>query len=121
MSAVALADTGDVGLLACAVIDTAATLAYAWLARGGQHPAWWRSPFGLHLMCFMAAFAWVLDLSVIHMLTTSGILIHRIPLATARDDWFAWLRVGSFTVLIPVVLAWRLWIILRPPGRKDQP
>jgi hypothetical protein len=109
---IVLADTGNIGLLACAAIDTAAVIAYAVRAHG-EHGRWWRSPFGLHLMCFMIAFAVVLDQSAVFLLTGPGVLVAGpVPL---RPDWFAWMRVISFAVLIPGVLAWRLWIILRPP------
>lgn len=109
--AVVLADTGNAGLLVSAALTTAAVAAYAVRAHG-PHGRWWRTPFGLHLMCFMAAFAVVLDQSSIYLLATRSVLV---PPAVVRPDWFAWERVISFVVLIPPVLAWRLWIILRPP------
>jgi hypothetical protein len=98
-----LAGAGNTGVLVCAAIMTAAVAAYGWRNRGGEHGAWWRTPTGRHLMAFMAAFAWVLDLAAVRLLTGPG------PM------WFAWLRVMSFVVLIPPVLAWRLLLILRPP------
>jgi hypothetical protein len=109
-----LASIGNVGLLACAALTTAGVIAYAWRARGGEHGAWWRSPFGLHLMGFMAAFALVLDQSAAWLLSAGSVLVPASPL---RPDWFAWERTLSFAVLIPAVLAWRLWIIIRPPSR----
>jgi hypothetical protein len=110
-----LADIGNVGLLACAVLTTAGVIAYAIRGRGSSAMPWWRSPFGLHLMCFMIAFAIVLDESAAFLVTGPGILVRQgLP---GPLDWFAWLRVISFTTLLPAVLAWRLWIILRPPGR----
>lgn len=108
---IALADTGNIGLLACAAIDTTAVISYAVRAHG-EHGRWWRSPFGLHLMCFMIAFAVTLDLSSVYLITSGQVLLHVAPV---RPDWFAWLRVIAFVTLIPPVLAWRLWIILRPP------
>ena len=111
-SGIFLADAGNIGLLACAAIDTAAVIAYAARARGGRHGRWWASPIGLHLMCFIAAFAVVLDMSAVYLITSGQVLVHAAPL---RPDWFAWLRTGSFCLLIPPVLAWRLWLILRPP------
>lgn len=112
-SGIFLADAGNAGLLACAAIDTAAVISYAVRARGNGHGAWWRSPVGWHLMCFMAAFAIVLDLSSVYLITTGQVLVRVAP--PLRPDWFAWLRVLSFDLLIPPVLAWRLWLILRPP------
>lgn len=111
-AAIILADISNIGLLACAVIDTAATISYAITARG----KWRHSPFGLHLMCFMAAFAVVLDQSAIYLITGPGVLVTHAP--PGPLDWFAWLRAVSFDALIPPVLAWRLIIILRPPSRR---
>jgi len=110
-----LADVGNVGLLACAALTTAAVIAYAIRGRGSTAMPWWRSPFGLHLMVFMIAFAIVLDESAVFLVTSGQVLASAAPF---RPDWFAWMRVISFTTLIPAVLAWRLWIILRPPGRS---
>jgi hypothetical protein len=114
-SGVFLADAGNIGLLLCAAIDTAAAAAYAVRARGGVHGSWWKTPTGLHLMCFMVAFAVVLDLNSVFLVTAGQVLVSVAPVA--RPDWFAWLRVASFCLLIPPVLAWRLWLILRPPRR----
>lgn len=112
-----LADIGNVGLLACAVIDTAAVVAYAVLDSGDARGRWWKTPFGRHLMCFMAAFAVVLDQSAVFVLAKGGPLVAVAP--PGRPDWFAWVRVLSFAVLIPAVLGWRLLFIVRPPaGRK---
>lgn len=113
--AVLLADVGNVGLAICAALDTTSVVAYWARAHDDQHGRWWKSPFGVHLMCFMLAFAIVLDQSVIYLLTGPGLLVSAAP--GMRPDWFAWMRVISFTVLIPAVLGWRLYIILRPPGR----
>src|SRR5215469_6869753 len=115
-SAIALADAGNIGLIACAAIDTAAVITYAWKARGrGHHGAWWKTPIGLHLMCFMLAFAIVLDEGAIYLITTGQVLLSAPP--PLRPDWFAWVRGVSFLMFIPSVLAWRLALILRPPRR----
>lgn len=113
-----LADIADVGMTASAAITTVSVAAYAVRARGA-HGRWWRSPTGLHLMCYMTALAWVLDQSVIALATGPGILVHAAP--PLRPDWFAWERVLSFALLIPAVFAWRLVFILRPPGRTRRP
>jgi hypothetical protein len=110
-----LADAGNIGLIACAAIDTIAAVSYAVRARGGEHGAWWRTPVGLHLMCFMTAFAIVLDESAVYLIASGQVLARFAPV---RPDWSAWLRVASFCTLIPAVLAWRLWLILRPPGGR---
>lgn len=112
-SGVALADAGNLGLLASAAIDTAAVIAYAVKARGGTgHGAWWASPVGWHLMVFMAAFAVVLDLLAAFLIATGAVLV---AVAPPRPGWWAWARVMSFDLLVPPVLAWRLVLILRPP------
>lgn len=109
-----LADVGDVGITASAAITTVSVIAYAIKAHG-NHGRWWRTPTGMHLMCYMAALAWILDQSVIALAIGPGILVHAAPLL--RPGWFAWERVISFTALIPAVFIWRLVFILRPPGR----
>jgi hypothetical protein len=111
-SALILADAGNLGLIACAAIDTTATLTYAIKARGGSHGAWWRTPVGLHLMCFMAAFAIVLDMNSVYLIATGQVLLREVPF---RPGWFDWLRSLAFLLLIPPVLTWRLLLILRPP------
>ncbi len=112
-SALLLADAGNVGLILCAAIDTAAAAAYGWRNRGGTHGTWWSTPVGIHLMAFMVAFAIVLDEGAVYLLATGQALLRSAPLL--NPDWFAWLRGMSFVVLIPSVLAWRLALILRPP------
>jgi hypothetical protein len=109
-----LADAGNIGTVTCAAIDTAAVISYAIRARGGTHGAWWRTPVGLHLMVFIAAFAIVLDQAALFLLATDQVLVSAAPI---RPDWSTWLRVASFCLLIPPVLAWRLYLILRPPRR----
>ena len=111
-SGIFLADAGNIGAITCAAIDTAAVISYAIRARGGTHGAWWRSPVGLHLMCFMIAFAIVLDLTAVYLITSHQVLV---AVPSLRPDWFAWVRTAAFVLLIPPVLAWRLYLILRPP------
>jgi len=108
-----LTNLGNIGLIISAALTTGAVAAYAVRGRGSSRMPWWRSPFGLHLMCFMSAFAITLDLDGIYLAAT-----HFGWVAPSASDWFAWLRTVSFAVLVPAVLTWRLWIILRPPGRK---
>ena len=113
-----LADLGNLGLILSAALTTAAVAAYA--VRGsGTHGVlpWWRSPFGLHIMLFMVAFAIVLDEAAVYLITTGNVIVHQVPFSA---DWFAYLRVLSYVVLIPAVLGWRLVIILWPPGRGDR-
>jgi hypothetical protein len=114
-----LTDVGNIGLIVSAALTTAAVCAYAVRGMGGLRTLpWWRTPFGLHIMCFMAAFAVVLDEAAVYLITTRAVLVEVVPF---HVDWFAWTRVISYIILIPAVLAWRLWIILWPPGRKRRP
>jgi len=114
--AVFLTNVSNIGLICSAALNTAAVIAYAVRGRGarGVMP-WWHTPFGLHLMCFMAAFAIVLDEGAIYLILNGSVLVTSAPF---RPDWFAWVRVLSYVILVPAVLTWRLWIILWPPGRK---
>lgn len=95
---------GTVGVLFSAVIATAGFVCYAATAR------FWHSRGGWHVFWYMLMIAWVLDLSSISHLFD--------------PPWFAWLRVGTFAVGMPVVLAWQSWIIFdlqlwhRPRGPK---
>lgn len=83
---------GTIGLYLSAVIATVGFLAFARLAR------FWRSRGGWHVFWYMLMVAWVLDLaSLSHW---------------GDPPWFEWLRLGSFAVGMPAVLAWRSWIIL---------
>ena len=109
-----LTSAANIGLIVCAAIDTTAAVSYAVRARGGVHGKWWTTVVGRHLMAFMAAFAIVLDMSAVYLLTSGQVLVHAAPV---RTDWFMWMRIVSFDTLIPFVLGWRLLLILRPPKR----
>ena len=66
---------------------------------------WWRSEMGVHLLCYMAVMAAVLDLSTIKILfgDTAG---------------FALLRLIVF-IGVPLVMAWRLWLQIKAQRRPD--
>jgi hypothetical protein len=82
---------GTIGIYASAVVATGGFLGFALAAR------FWSSRGGWHVFWYMLVIAWVLDLS---------------SLAHLFDPpWFVWLRVGTFTVGMPLVLGWRSWII----------
>jgi hypothetical protein len=82
---------GTIGLYASAVISTVGFVVFALTAR------FWRSRGGWHVFWYMLIVAWVLDLSsVAHLFD---------------PPWFVWLRVATFTIGMPFVLAWRSWII----------
>jgi len=82
---------GTIGLYLSAVISTAGFLGFVMLAR------FWSSRGGWHVFWYMLMISWVLDLSS---------LAH-----FADPPWFVWLRVATFAVGMPFVLAWRNWII----------
>lgn len=82
---------GTIGIYASALISTVGFVGFATMAR------FWRSRGGWHVFWYMLVIAWVLDLSsVAHLFD---------------PPWFVWLRLGSFAVGMPIVLAWRSWII----------
>lgn len=83
---------GTIGLYLSAVISTVGFIGFASLAR------FWRSRGGWHVFWYMLVLTWVLDLSSLSHLVAD-------PL------WFAWLRTATFAVGMPLVLAWRSWII----------
>lgn len=82
---------GTIGLYLSAAISTAGFAGFAITAR------FWRSRGGWHVFWYMLIISWVLDMSTLAHL--------------ADPPWFVWLRVGTFAVGMPLVLAWRSWII----------
>lgn len=96
---------GTIGVYLSALLATVGFLSFVTLAR------FWRSGRGGWLVFWdLLLVAWILDLSSIAHLFD--------------PPWFVWLRVATFAVGFPVVLAWRSWIIFdlqhrhrrRPPG-----
>jgi len=83
---------GTVGVYISAAFSTVGLIGFTTLAR------FWRSRGGWHVFWYMLVLTWVLDLAVVRVLFGDA-------------PWFAWLRAGSLTVGMPVVLAWRAWII----------
>ena len=83
---------GTIGLYASAVIATIGFAGFALLAR------FWTSRGGWHVFWFMLVIAWILDLNTIAHLFRG-------------ENWFAWLRASSLAIGLPLVLAWRSWII----------
>ena len=83
---------GTIGVYLSAAISTTGFVGYALTAR------FWVSRGGWHVFWYMLMIAWVLDLS------TVSHLVH-------DTAWFAWVRVSTFAIGMPVVLAWRSWII----------
>lgn len=92
-----------------------ASFATAGLAGLVLYARFWRSRGGWHVFWYMLMIAWVLDLAVARLLFGDA-------------PWFAWLRAGTFAVGMPVVLAWRSWIVFdlqlmrrwRPATRKEE-
>jgi len=82
---------GTIGIYASALIATVGFVAFVVTAR------FWESRGGWHVFWYMLVIAWVLDLSSIAHLFD--------------PPWFTWMRVGTFAVGMPFVLAWRSWII----------
>jgi hypothetical protein len=82
---------GTIGIYLSAIISTFGLVGFVSLAR------FWSSRGGWHVFWYMLTITWVLDLSSIAHLFD--------------PPWFVWLRVGTFAVGMPLVLAWRSWII----------
>ena len=75
-----LADAGNIAIIISAAFTTAAATAYAVRGRGTSAVMpWWRTPFGLHLMAFMCAFAVVLDESAGRMIVTGTVTVQAVP------------------------------------------
>lgn len=83
---------GTVGVYLSAGAATAGLAGFTMLTR------FWRSRGGWHVFWYMLMVAWVLDLAVVRTLFGDA-------------PWFAWLRAGTFTLGMPLVLGWRSWII----------
>lgn len=93
---------GTIGIYLSAATSTIGFIGFVTLAR------FWHSRGGWHVFWYMLMITWVLDLSSIAHLFD--------------PPWFTWLRVGTFAVGMPVVLAWRSWIIfdLQLRGRNQE-
>jgi len=90
---------GTIGVYLSAVLATVGFVSFVTLAR------FWRSGRGGWLVFWdLLLISWVLDLSSIAHLFD--------------PPWFVWLRVGTFAVGFPVVLAWRSWIIFDLQARR---
>ena len=84
-------DVGTLGLYLSAIIATVGFVGFAAMAR------FWHTHGGWHVFWYMLMVAWVLDLAALSRF--------------GDPAWFTWLRVGSFAVGMPIVLAWRSWLI----------
>ncbi|RCG32003.1 hypothetical protein DQ384_05525 [Sphaerisporangium album] len=84
---------GTVLVVLSAVLADACVAAQMLLAR------WWRTSQGIHVFVFQAALGLCLSLWALRLIVPDG-------------DWFLFARTASFAA-IPVVLAWRLSIIIR--------
>lgn len=86
---------GAVEIVISAALITLGLVVFTALAK------WWRSEGGWHVFCFMLSIGAVLDLSAARVVAGAGLDV----------PWFVWLRVAVFTTM-PVVIAWRVWIII---------
>lgn len=83
---------GTFGIYASAFLSTVGFASFVMLAR------FWRSGRGGWLVFVdLLLVSWVLDMAAVAHLFD--------------PPWFAWLRVGTFAVGFPLLLAWRFWII----------
>lgn len=89
---------GSVLVVASAVLALACVAAQAILAR------WWKTSFGRHVFAFQAVLAVCLTLWTLRLVMPDA-------------EWFVALRLSAFAC-VPVVLAWRLIIIVRTWHRQ---
>lgn len=82
-----------------ALVVTSAALAVACVVAQGMLARWWKSPAGRHVMAFQAVLAACLGLWALRLVVPDG-------------AWFIALRLAAFTG-VPVVLGWRLLIIVQ--------
>ena len=82
-----------VGVYVSAAFSSLSTISFVTFAR------FWRSQGGWFVFWDLLIVTWILDMVVVVDLF-------------GDTSWFAWLRLGTFAVGFPVVLGWRLWIIL---------
>lgn len=83
---------GTIGIFLSAAISTIGFAGFVTLAK------FWKSRGGWHVFWYMLMITWILDLIVVRDIFGDA-------------PWFVWLRVVSFSVGLPAVLAWRSWII----------
>lgn len=92
---------GNIMLIGSALLAIACVVAF-WRGTQGD---WRHSSLGRHLMAFMATHALILGLGL-----TRIILVDVLGMS---DPWvFQWIRLAAFC-LLPVVIAWRLVIIIK--------
>ncbi len=91
---------GTVLIFVSAVLATGCVVAQGLLAR------WWKTPAGRHTFAFQATLALCLDLWAMRLVVPEG-------------DWFLVARLVAFAC-VPVVLGWRLEIIIRTWQRGRQ-
>lgn len=92
-------EVGTIGVYLSAALASVGFISFVTLAR------FWRSGRGGWLVFWdLLMISWVLDLSTIAHLFD--------------PPWFSWLRVGTFAVGFPLVLAWRAWIIFDLQARR---
>lgn len=84
---------GTIGVNVSATLATLSMIGLVSLAR------FWRSRGGWFVFWDLMMVTWILDMIVVVDLF-------------GDSPWFMWLRVGAFAVGFPLVLGWRLWIIL---------
>lgn len=97
-----LRGVGTLFILLSAVLATACVAAHALLAR------WWQTTAGRHTFAFEFVLAACLNLWALRLIIPDG-------------DWFNIARLAAFSG-VPVVLAWRLEIIIRTwrTGRRKR-
>lgn len=90
--------------LGTVLILTSASLATACVVAQGMLARWWKTPAGRHTFVFQGVFALCLDLWALRIVVPDG-------------SWFLVARLAAFCG-VPVVLGWRLDIIIRTWQRE---
>ena|SRR5438128_1899084 len=89
---------GTIEVIVSAGIGLASVICYhAW-----THGEWRKTSTGRHIMAYMAAITATLLVSVVRLAGGNRLDV----------QWFAVVRLTVFT-LVPIVMAWRFWIIYR--------
>lgn len=91
-------------LIGSTLVVLSATIALTFMVVYHLKAHWWRTNDGRHVFTFMGVITTVL------LLTTAQILV-------GDAAWFEWLRVAAFAG-VPVVLTWRLGILIQAQSRR---
>lgn len=93
-------------LIGNVAVAVSALLSWGFVVAYHLTSPWWRSSYGRQMMSMAVVIGTVLGLSIVRIVTGSG-----------DSFWFAAVRTAVFTVGVPWVLAWRLWLLVKAQRR----